>query len=160
MSDSLQSFGAHQAPLFMGFFRQEYWSELPYPPPGDLPNPRYVSCGSCIAGRVFTTEPSRKPQCRAYLERNWILTKSSPSPVCFLLSCILYEGRKQREDEIKQDEKKLIFYMLSISVLSSMIVHLSDLITLYMRTVVLEKTLKGPLDCKEIKPVHPKRNLS
>ena len=29
----------HQAPLSMGFFRQEYWSELPCPPPGDLPDP-------------------------------------------------------------------------------------------------------------------------
>ena len=29
---------ACQAPLPMGFFRQEYWSGLPYPPPGDLPN--------------------------------------------------------------------------------------------------------------------------
>ena len=30
---------AHQAPLSMGFFRQEYWGGLPRPPPGDLPNP-------------------------------------------------------------------------------------------------------------------------
>ena len=30
---------ARQAPLSMGFFRQEYWSGLPYPPPEDLPNP-------------------------------------------------------------------------------------------------------------------------
>ena len=30
---------AHQAPLSMGFSRQEYWSGLPLPPPGDLPNP-------------------------------------------------------------------------------------------------------------------------
>ena len=30
---------AHQAPLFMGFSRQEYWSGLPCPPPGDLPDP-------------------------------------------------------------------------------------------------------------------------
>ena len=29
---------AHQAPLPMGFPRQEYWSGLPFPPPGDLPN--------------------------------------------------------------------------------------------------------------------------
>ena len=28
-----------QAPLFMGFSRQEYWSELPFPSPGDLPDP-------------------------------------------------------------------------------------------------------------------------
>ena len=30
---------AHQAPLYMGFSRQEYWSRLPFPPPGDLPDP-------------------------------------------------------------------------------------------------------------------------
>ena len=30
---------AHQAPLSMGFPRQEYWSGLPFPSPGDLPNP-------------------------------------------------------------------------------------------------------------------------
>ena len=30
---------AHQAPLSMGFSRQEYWNGLPNPPPGDLPNP-------------------------------------------------------------------------------------------------------------------------
>ena len=30
---------AHQAPLSMGFSRQEYWSGSPFPPPGGLPNP-------------------------------------------------------------------------------------------------------------------------
>ena len=30
---------AHQAPLSVGFSRQEYWGGLPSPPPGDLPNP-------------------------------------------------------------------------------------------------------------------------
>ena len=30
---------SHQAPLSMGFPRQEYWSVLPFPPPGDLPDP-------------------------------------------------------------------------------------------------------------------------
>ena len=30
---------AHQAPLSMGFSRQEYWSGLPFPFPGDLPDP-------------------------------------------------------------------------------------------------------------------------
>ena len=30
---------AHQSPLFMGFPRQECWSEMPFPSPGDLPNP-------------------------------------------------------------------------------------------------------------------------
>ena len=34
----------HEAPLSMGFFRQEYWCGLPCPSPGDLPNPRLNSC--------------------------------------------------------------------------------------------------------------------
>ena len=41
---------AHQAPLSMGFSRQEYWSELPLPPQGDLldPGTEPASCVSCI----------------------------------------------------------------------------------------------------------------
>ena len=39
MSYSLQPGGACQAPLFMEFSRQEYWSGLPYPSPGDLSDP-------------------------------------------------------------------------------------------------------------------------
>ena len=41
MSDSFVTpwTGAHQAPLSMGFPRQEHWSGLPFPFPGDLPDP-------------------------------------------------------------------------------------------------------------------------
>jgi len=39
---------AHQAPLFMGFFRQEYWSGLPCPPPGDLPDPEIEPVFLCL----------------------------------------------------------------------------------------------------------------
>ena len=38
---------AHQAPLSMGFSRQEYWSGLPCPPPGDLPNPGIKHLPQC-----------------------------------------------------------------------------------------------------------------
>ena len=50
--------GACQAPLSMGFPRQEYWSGLPFPPPGDLPDPgiKPVSLVSpALAGGFFTT---------------------------------------------------------------------------------------------------------
>ena len=49
---------AHQAPLSMGFSRQEYWSGLPGPPPGDRPNSgiKPASLKSpALAGRFFTT---------------------------------------------------------------------------------------------------------
>ena len=39
MSDSLRPHGIHQAPPSVGCSRQEYWSELPFPSPGDPPNP-------------------------------------------------------------------------------------------------------------------------
>ena len=54
---------AHLAPLSMGFSRQEYWSGLPFPPPGDLLNTgiKPVSLISpASAGRFFTTEPPGK----------------------------------------------------------------------------------------------------
>ena len=46
---------AHQAPLCMGFFRQEYWSGLPFAAPGDLPDPGMSLTSPALAGRFFTT---------------------------------------------------------------------------------------------------------
>ena len=53
---------ACQAPLSMGFPRLEYWSKLPFPPPGDIPNPGIEPLSPALAGRFFTTEPPGKPQ--------------------------------------------------------------------------------------------------
>ena len=50
----------HQAPLSMGFSRHEYWSGLPFPPPGDLPHPgiKPVSPVSpALANGFLTTVP-------------------------------------------------------------------------------------------------------
>ena len=52
--------GTHQAPLSMGYPRQEYWSELPFPSPEDLPDPG-IGPVSLLAGRFFTIEPPGKP---------------------------------------------------------------------------------------------------
>ena len=50
---------ARQAPLSIGFSRQEYWSGWPFPPPGDLPDsgiePESLT-SPALAGRVFTTD--------------------------------------------------------------------------------------------------------
>ena len=51
---------ACQAPLFMAFPRQEYWSKLPFPSPRDLPDPGTEAMSSALAGRFFTTEPLGK----------------------------------------------------------------------------------------------------
>ena len=46
---------AHQAPLSMGFPRQEYWSGMPFPSPGDLLNPGIKPTSPALAGGFFTT---------------------------------------------------------------------------------------------------------
>ena len=58
-----------QAPLSTGFSRQEYWSELPCPPPGHLPDPgiKPTSLTSAdLAGRFFTTSTTWEAQSAAY----------------------------------------------------------------------------------------------
>ena len=52
---------AYQAPLSMGFSRQEYWSGLPFPSPGDLPDSEIEPTSPVLAGRFFTAEPLGKP---------------------------------------------------------------------------------------------------
>ena len=46
---------AHQAPLSMGFSKQEYWSGLSCPPPGDLPDPGIEPASPALAGGFFTS---------------------------------------------------------------------------------------------------------
>ena len=57
---------ACQAPLFMGFPGQEYWSGWPFPSPGDLPNVGTEHASPESAGRVFSTEAPGKPSSETY----------------------------------------------------------------------------------------------
>ena len=51
---------AHQALLSIAFPRQEYWSGLPFPSLGDVPDPGIKLASPALAGRFFTTEPPGK----------------------------------------------------------------------------------------------------
>ena len=52
---------AHQAPLSMAFSRQEYWSGLPFPSPGDLPDPGIEPWSPALEADTLTSEPPGKP---------------------------------------------------------------------------------------------------
>ena len=52
---------AHQAPLSMNISRQEYWSGLPFPSLGDLPDPGTEPTSPALAGMFFTTEHQGSP---------------------------------------------------------------------------------------------------
>ena len=49
------------APLSVGFSRQEYWSGLPFPSPGDLPDPGIEPRSSTLGAEALTSEPPGKP---------------------------------------------------------------------------------------------------
>ena len=51
---------AHQAPPPMGFTRQEYWSGLPFPSPGDLPDPGIEPRSPALQADALTSEPPGK----------------------------------------------------------------------------------------------------
>ena len=52
----------HQAPLSIGFPRQEYWNGLPFSSPGNLPDPGIEPTSPALTGGFLTTEPPLKPK--------------------------------------------------------------------------------------------------
>ena len=58
--------GSHQAPQSMGFSRQGYWSGLPFPSPGDLPDPGIKPRPPSLQADALTSEPPRKLKSRDF----------------------------------------------------------------------------------------------
>ena len=77
---------ACQAPLFMGFSRQEYWSVLPFPSPGDLPDPGIKPRSPALQADSLPTEISGKPKRSCFkISKIWIYFKiqSTEGYCCF-----------------------------------------------------------------------------
>ena len=53
---------AHQGPPSMGFSRQEYWNGLPFPSPGDLPDPGIEARSPAMQADALTSEPPGNPK--------------------------------------------------------------------------------------------------
>ena len=86
--------------MFMGFPSQEYWSGLPFPPPGYLPDPRIEPVSPTLAGGLFTTEPPGKPDGRwgKEMEKRERREKGEERKG---------EQEKERKQRIKKGEKPL-----------------------------------------------------
>ena len=85
------------------FSRQEYWSGLPFPSLGDLPNPGFEPASPALAGEFFTTEPPEKPLQSSRKPANglWPL-------ICFdwiynVLEQSLYPGKRVEYKEVSRD---------------------------------------------------------
>ena len=184
---------ARQAPLSMGFCRQEYWSGLPCPPPGDLLNPGMEPMSlmaPALADRFFTTSATWEALSPVYPPKQlWKPAEPQADARTLLNQTLKWFGlynhcgwwlqswnqktiaswqenygkprrcvKKQRHHSADKGP-----YGQSDGFSSSHIqtweLDLKEgraLKNWCIWTLVLEKTLESPLDCKEIKPVNPK----
>ena len=113
----------HQAPLSLGFSRREYWSRLPFPPPGGLSTWGWtgISCASCIGGR-FTEPPGDWPEPKDTCARGLLTGAASSSFPVSLVSgwrlmalCFLFQVPGDSEKQWKPalvvlTEKDLLIY--------------------------------------------------
>ena len=95
---------AHQTPLSKELSRQEYWSKLPFPTPGHLPDPGIkpmTPASPAFAGGFFTTEPPGKPDLRK-------MKMKITMRYHFILIRMTVERKKEREreEENKRKEKR------------------------------------------------------
>ena len=109
---------AHQAPLSMGFSKQEYWSGLPCPPPGDLPNPGIKPeslTSPALADRFFSTTATQEASSDFELIGKpfpiWRDDTQGPCPIFFKPSqgpCLLQALKQKRDDGLGWGKKKVI----------------------------------------------------
>jgi len=83
---------AHQAPLSMGFSRQEYRSGLPFPPLGDLPNTGIKPVSPALQADSFTAEPPGKYLAMKINEKNLYISDLQRYP-----RCVSEKGKIQKQ---------------------------------------------------------------
>ena len=71
---------ARQTPLSVGFSRQEYWSGLPFPSPGDIPDPGIEPRSPALQADALTSEPPGKPLRRN--SKHWIYWAGIRCKIC------------------------------------------------------------------------------
>ena len=92
---------ANQAPLSVGFPRQEHWSGLPFPPPRDIPNPEIKSASlasPALAGRFFTTSATWEALCSSVLQ-----SSERPRAMHFPMDEFHKQDRKKPHQDTRDD---------------------------------------------------------
>ena len=104
---------AYEAPLSMGFSRQEYWIGLPFPSPGDLPdpgmNPGLLHCGKTLYPLSHQGSPRAT---QMYMAKLWFEFLSDTLPISHS-SCFSYTNQrwvgaeKEKEEKFKETKREL-----------------------------------------------------
>ena len=93
---------AYQASPSMGFSRQEYWSGLPFPSPGDLPDPGIKPGSPALEADALISEPPRKPPGKP------VVNKLDVTPACTKLESLVDTVKKISKMEHQFHEIKLL----------------------------------------------------
>ena len=107
---------AHKTPLSMGSPRQEYWSGLPFPSPGDIPGPGIITTSPALAGGFFTTEPPRKSK---YLHVGHLLAVLKPLKMstsnenAVINSILVFLGNREQVIKLGQEYTKAVYCNLA-----------------------------------------------
>ena len=80
---------AYQALPSMGFSRQEYWSRLPFPSPGDLPDPGIKPGSLSLQADALTSEPPYKGNIFSLMMRTFKINSLSNFQICNTISLTL-----------------------------------------------------------------------
>ena len=91
---------AHQTPLSMGFSRQEHWSGLLFPSPGDLPNPAIEPRSPALQADSLPTDPPEKPNAWLHLNNYefffhitfWIWCLALVICILSMVVCIMWDN--------------------------------------------------------------------
>ena len=172
---------AHQAPSSMGFSRQEYWSGLPFPSPGDLSNPGIKPRSPTLQTDILTSEPPGKPR------RRKVKSKGGKERYKHLNAEFQRIARRDKKAFLSDQCKEIEEKMTNLdSILKSRDITLPTKVRL-VKAMVFPVVMYGweswPIkkaecqrigafelwcwrrllrvpDCKEIQPVYPKGNQS
>ena len=112
----------HQAPLSMGFSRQEYWSGLPFPSPEDPPNPRIKLVSPALVGRFLTSEPPEKPPKPHNPIQQWEKHQTNPNWIHstkYLTSAQNCPGYEEKSEKLLQSRGDMITQCNAVSWMGS-----------------------------------------
>ena len=171
---------AYQAPPSLGFSRQEYRSGLPFPSPGDLPNPGIERGSPILQADTLPSEPPGRSNSVLWglkegrdswfwsyslfcpCDYFWfpghlvqVATQKAISGCCPVLVLMVNFASQNSQPSFNFAHPSCHVWMWELDYKESWVLK-----NWCFWTVVLEKTLESPLDYKETQPVHPKGDQS
>ena len=111
---------ACQAPTSMGFYRQGYWSGLPFPSPGDLSDPGIEPRSPALQGRLSTSEPPGKSlhqnRILSYLSKGYLSPHPLKNNISFLdILSTLPACSKTSLGSLTSEEQSLVLFFLILT---------------------------------------------